>query len=152
MQSTTEIKKNTSVYDSLMNSVPDYSRFFTVDELINRSRNLALKRSSLVQYRGIGHSQNGETIPMLTIGNGAKSLLLYACPHPNEPIGTLLIDFLLNALFDHSELLDKYTWHLIPCVDPDGTRLNEGWFTGPFTISNYARYFYRPRLQEQVEW
>ncbi|CAF4219910.1 unnamed protein product, partial [Adineta steineri] len=152
MQSTTEIKKSTSVYDSLMDSVPDYSHFFTVDELINRSRNLALKHSSLVQYRDIGHSQNGETITMVTIGNGAKSLLLYACPHPNEPIGTLLIDFLLNALFDHSELLSKYTWHLIPCVDPDGTRLNEGWFTGPFTISNYARYFYRPRLEEQVEW
>ncbi|CAF1258044.1 unnamed protein product [Didymodactylos carnosus] len=45
-----------------------------------------------------------------------------------------------------------YTWHLIPCVDPDGTRLNEGWFAGPFTIRNYARYFYRPRTEEQVEW
>jgi hypothetical protein len=41
---------------------------------------------------------------------------------------------------------------LIPCVDPDGTRLNEGWFSGPFTIRNYVRYFYRPRTEEQVEW
>ncbi|CAF3885733.1 unnamed protein product, partial [Rotaria sp. Silwood1] len=40
----------------------------------------------------------------------------------------------------------------IPCVDPDGTRLNQGWFSGPFTIRNYARNFYRPRTEEQVEW
>ncbi|CAF0926411.1 unnamed protein product [Rotaria sordida] len=152
MQNTTEIKKVTSIYDSLMDSVPDYSRFFTVDELINHSYNFALNHPSLVQYRNIGHSQNGEAIPMLTLGNGTKSLLLYACPHPNEPIGTLLIHFLLNALLDHPELLVKYTWHLIPCVDPDGTRLNEGWFSGPFTIRNYARHFYRPRIEEQVEW
>jgi hypothetical protein len=135
-----------------MNSVPDYSRFFTVDELFNHSRTVALNHTSLVQYQNIGYSRNGEAIPMLSMGNGTKSLLLYACPHPNEPIGSLLVDFLLDALFDYPELLITYTWHLIPCTDPDGTRLNEGWFAGPFTIRNYARYFYRPRAEEQVEW
>ncbi|CAF4820214.1 unnamed protein product, partial [Rotaria sp. Silwood1] len=34
----------------------------------------------------------------------------------------------------------------------NGTRLNQDWFSGPFTIRNYARYFYRPRIEEQVEW
>ena len=142
----------TSFYDSLMNSVPDYSRFFTVDELVNHSRAIAFNYSTLVQYQNIGYSQNGEAIPMLTMGNGTKSLLFYACPHPNEPIGSLLVDFLLNNIMNYSELLITYTWHLIPCIDPDGTRLNEGWFAGPFTIRNYARYFYRPRAEEQVEW
>ncbi|UJR32048.1 hypothetical protein I4U23_019515 [Adineta vaga] len=142
----------TSIYDSLMNSVPDYSHFFTVNKLLNHSHSVALNHTDLVQYRIIGYSRNGEAIPMLTISNGSKSLLLYACPHPNEPIGSLLIDFLLDNLFNYPELLKTYTWHLIPCIDPDGTRLNEGWFNGPFTIQNYARYFYRPRAEEQVEW
>ncbi|CAF1386027.1 unnamed protein product [Adineta steineri] len=135
-----------------MDHVPDYSRFFTVDELLNHSRTVAFNHTDLVHYQNIGTSRNGETISMLSIGNGTKSLLLYACPHPNEPIGSLLIDYLLSVLFDYSELLVTYTWHLIPCIDPDGTRLNEGWFSGPFTIRNYARYFYRPRTEEQVEW
>ncbi|CAF3971766.1 unnamed protein product [Rotaria sp. Silwood1] len=135
-----------------MDSIPDYSRFFTVDELFNHSRTVALNHTSFVQYQNIGYSQNGEAIPMLTMGNGSKSLLLYACPHPNEPIGSLLIDFLLNTLIDYRQLLLTYTWHFIPCVDPDGTRLNQGWFSGPFTIRNYARNFYRPRTEEQVEW
>ena len=146
------VVKLRTISDSLMNSVPDYSRFFTVDELFNHSSVVAFEHPNLVKYHNVGHSRNGEPIPMLSIGNGTKSLLLYACPHPNEPIGSLLVDFLLDALFEHIELLEAYTWHLLPCVDPDGARLNEGWFSGPFTIRNYAQYFYRPRAEEQVEW
>ncbi|CAF1420671.1 unnamed protein product, partial [Adineta steineri] len=152
IQNTVQGKDVKTIYDSLMDHVPDYSRFFTVDELLNHSRTVAFNHSDLVHYQNIGTSRNGEAISMLSIGNGTKSLLLYACPHPNEPIGSLLIDYLLSVLFDYSELLVTYTWHLIPCIDPDGTRLNEGWFSGPFTIRNYARYFYRPRTEEQVEW
>ncbi len=37
-------------------------------------------------------------------------------------------------------------------IDPDGTRLNEGWFSGPFTIHHYAKHYYRPAVEEQVEW
>ena len=144
--------KHVAINGRLMESVPDYSRFFTVDELFNHTHAVALAHSDLTHYQIVGHSRNGEAIPMLSIGTGSKSLLPYACPHPNEPIGSLLIDFLLDALFQHAELLKMYTWHLLPCVDPDGTRLNEGWFAGPFTIRNYARYFYRPQVEEQVEW
>ena len=33
-----------------------------------------------------------------------------------------------------------------------GTRLNEGWFKGPFDIYTYASNFYRPAGKDQVEW
>src|SRR5690606_37540367 len=49
------------------------------------------------------------------------------------------------------EALD-YTWHFIPTVDPDGSRLNEGWFAGPFNRTHYARHFFRPAAHQQVEW
>lgn len=78
--------------------------------------------------------------------------MLFACPHPNEPIGAMLIQFLLDELIADEGLRAGRSWYLMPCVDPDGTRLNEGWFAGPFTIRNYARHFYRPRSEEQVEW
>lgn len=131
-----KVKDFTSIYDSLMNGVPDYSRFYTVDELYNHSRTIAMNHTVHVKYQNIGFSQNGEAIPMVTMGNGTKSLLLYACPHANEPIRSLLVDYLLNILNNYSELLFTYTWYLIPCIDPDGTRLNEYWFSGPFTIRN----------------
>src|SRR5690242_8115604 len=98
--------------DTLMNSVPDYRRFFTVDELFNHAHTVALRHPNLARYQIVGHSRNAEAIPMVSIGNGSKSILLYACPHPNEPIGSLLVHFLLDTLFEYEELLKKYTWHL----------------------------------------
>ena len=91
---------------------------------------------------------------MLSVGSGSKNALLFGCPHPNEPIGGMLIHHLSEAVCKDAELRDAfdYTWHFIPTVDPDGTRLNEGWFAGPFTPTNYARHFYRPAGFEQVEW
>jgi hypothetical protein len=37
-------------------------------------------------------------------------------------------------------------------MDPDGTRLNEGWFSGTLARPEYGREFYRSAPDEQVEW
>nr|WP_244977277.1 M14 family zinc carboxypeptidase [Deinococcus humi] len=124
----------------------------TVDELYAQARDAARQHPELVRYREVGHSSEGEAIPMVSIGTGPVALLFYACPHPNEPIGAMLVSYLLDQLLTHEDLRGTFTWHLLPCIDPDGTRLNEGWFNGPFTIRHYAAEFYRPPGMEQVEW
>ncbi len=88
---------------------------------------------------------------MISLGDGFKSILLYACSHSNELIGLMLVEFLLDALFEHTHLLMGYTWYLLPCFDPDATRFNEGWFADPFTIRQYTQYYYRSAVEEQVE-
>ena len=138
--------------EAYLAQVPHYDRFLTVDELFESARRAARERPELATLREVGHSTDGGSIPMLSVGRGPKSALLYACPHPNEPIGAMLVQFLITALLQDEALRGEYTWHLLPCVDPDGTRLNEGWFAGPFTLRHYARSFYRPRSEEQVEW
>lgn len=139
-------------YTLALAKVPDYQRFYTLDEMLAHAREVVAKNPHLARYQEVGHSTDGEAIPMISIGDGPTPVLLFACPHPNEPIGAMLIQFLLDELIENEALRGGYTWHLLPCVDPDGTRLNEGWFAGPFTIRNYARHFYRPRSEEQVEW
>jgi len=138
--------------DKTLARVPEYDRFYTLDEMFANAREAANKHPDLVKYEVVGKSTDGEDLPMLRIGNGEQRLLLFASPHPNEPIGAMLIQFLLEELVANPELVEGRSWYLLPCVDPDGTRLNEGWFAGPFTVRNYARNFYRPRSQEQVEW
>jgi len=135
-----------------MDRVPDYDRFLTVDEMYQRARDVATAHPDLARLTIVGKSTDGTEIPMVTIGDGPKSLVLFALPHPNEPIGAMLVQFLLEELISNDELREPYTWHLLTCVDPDGTKLNEGWFNGPFTVDNYARNFYRPPSAEQVEW
>lgn len=143
-----------SAIQAYVANVPEMDRFLGVDELNAGIERLARDYPEIASIKRVGSSKLGEPIQMLTIGNGSKNALLFACPHPNEPIGAMLVHHLSQLLCDDEKLRTEsdFTWHLIPCVDPDGTRLNEGWFAGPFSIRNYARHFYRPAGHLQVEW
>ena len=139
---------------SVLNDVPDYQVFLTVDELKAGAHQLADRYPSTVEVLPVGHSRQGDPIEAIKIGNGPKKALLFAMPHPNEPIGSMMLEYLSLRLAEDKTLREAlgYTWYLIKCIDPDGTRLNEGWFKGPFSIGNYARHFYRPPFFQQVEW
>lgn len=139
---------------NLETQIPDYKEFFTVDELDASSKALASKYPDKVSMEQIGESKKGHPIWCLKIGTGEKNILAFACPHPNEPIGAMTLECLSWKLAEEDSfyLLDRYTWYIIKCVDPDATKLNEGWFKGPFTLLNYASNYYRPAMNEQVEW
>ena len=73
---------------------------------------------------------------------------------PPVPIGAMMLEFLTDLLCRDEELRREldYTWYIVKTADPDGVKLNEGWFDRPFTLYNYARHFYRPASNQQVEW
>jgi hypothetical protein len=137
-----------------MTSLPEMDRFLTVDELRQDFERIAREFPDIARLERVGSSSLGEPIHMLSMGTGEKNALLFACPHPNEPIGAMMVHHFSKLLCEDDALRDDmgYTWHMIACVDPDGTRLNEGWFAGPFSVTNYAKHFYRPAGHQQVEW
>ncbi len=139
---------------NIINDVPDYKAFLTVAELRESSHRLVKKYPAVTEILPVGKSRQGESIEVIEIGNGAKRALLFALPHPNEPIGSMMLEYLSLRLAEDNALRSSlgYTWYLVKCIDPDGTRLNEGWFKGPFSIENYARHHYRPPSFQQVEW
>src|SRR5918992_323 len=102
-----------------MAEVPASDRFLTLDELNADLERLARDHPEVASTRRVGSSKLGEPIRMLSVGRGAR--------HALPPRGAL-----------------GYPWPLIPCVDPDGPRPNEGWFAGPFAPRHCARHFYRP--------
>ena len=65
-----------------------------------------------------------------------------------------MLEYFSRALAEDDKLREDlgYTWYLIKSIDIDGTKLNEKWFKGPITLSNYARNYFRPAGYEQVEW
>jgi hypothetical protein len=138
----------------IMADVPDYREFMTVAELSASSRELARRFPKLVTLQTIGTSTEGRPIEMLTIGNGTRKALLVGTPHPNEPVGTLTLEFLSRRLCEDDDLRDDldFTFLMIKCADPDGTVLNEGWFKQPFSPLTYALNYYRPPAREQIEW
>ncbi|WP_020580417.1 M14 family zinc carboxypeptidase [Actinopolymorpha alba] len=134
--------------------VPENHRFPTVDELTARFERLAQEYSDLATLHRIGTSRLGEPLRCLTIGTGATDAVVFAGVHPNEPVGSVTAEHLASVLCRDDALRNRLglRWHIVPCIDPDGARLNERWFGGPFTRSSYGRHFYRPAPNEQVEW
>src|SRR3954454_23310645 len=138
----------------LIERVPAYDRFAGVDELDDELRRVAGGHPGVVNVRRVGGSTLGHPILGATIGEGPRHALVFGFPHPNEPVGGLAAIQLVDLLCEDAELRGELdlTWHVVPCADPDGARLNEGWFAGPLQRSHYARHFYRPAPCEQVDW
>lgn len=138
----------------VIEGVPKYKVFMTVEELERSSIELAMKYPDVVSFFKIGETRGGEDIYALKIGEGRNKALLFGCPHPNEPVGTLVLEYLSWELARNEELRRalNYTWYIVKVADKEGLRLNEGWLKGPFTPLNYAKNYYRPAGNKQVEW
>ncbi|MFC7096505.1 hypothetical protein [Halobaculum marinum] len=143
---------STRTFRHLADAVPRYDSFLTVAEHRERDRSLAAAHDH-VTYRTHGETADSEELWSVTVGDGSESALLFGAPHPNEPIGSTTVDFLLHELAANDALRESldYEFVCVPVADPDGVRRNEGWFDGPFTLSNYAQNFYRPPPDEQIE-
>jgi len=108
----------------------------------------------LARIEEIGRSREGRPLELLSVGHGKRPVLLVGTPHPNEPIGTLTIEFLTRLLCEDATVRGELdiTLHAITVAAPDGLVLNEGWLKGRFSPLRYALEFYRPPHREQVEW
>lgn len=134
--------------------IPDYQVFLTIDEMTRSSHQLVEQYPEVASLRVVGETRRGDLIELLTIAGGPEQAFVFGGPHPNEPIGCMMVEYLSRRLCADENLRRElnFTWHFIKSIDSDGMRLNEGWFRGPFTPSNYARHFYRPSRDTQVEW
>ena len=141
-------------FKKLIDEIPAYDHFLTVDEMDASTLKLAEDYPDLVTVTQEGTSRGGHPIYCLKIGDGPKNAFMFGCPHPNEPMGAMMLEYFSRRLCEDEALRRElgYTWYLIKSIDVDGTKLNEGWFKGPFTITNYARNFFRPVGSEQAEW
>lgn len=137
-----------------MKRVPDFAAFPSVDAMHAELDELAAAHPGLVTLRGIGASRLGEPLRALTVGDGPRDAVIVGGPDPNEPIGALTVSTLIRLLCEDAGLRSAMglRWHFVPCADPDGARLNEGWYATPGDRRAYAEHFYRPGLDERVDW
>jgi hypothetical protein len=135
-------------------TVPEYRAFASADALERGLADLAAAHPESVTRRRVGTSRLGDAIHAVPIGSGPREALVFGLPHPNEPVGGLTALHLAERLATDAALRDRLglRFTIIACIDPDGLRRNEGWLAGPFTRTHYARHFYRPAGDEQIEW
>ncbi len=142
------------LFEDVINNIPDYKEFLTVDEMDENSKRLAEKYPDVVKIFEMGRTRDDHPLYCLKIGDGSNNALMFGCPHPNEPIGAMMLEYFTKELATNKKLREEldYTWYIIKSWDADGTRLNEKWFKGPFTLYNYSRNFFRPAGHQQVDW
>ncbi|WP_375398232.1 M14-type cytosolic carboxypeptidase [uncultured Sphingomonas sp.] len=76
-----------------------------------------------VTHRELGHSLDGRAIDLLTIGDGAKQVWLYARQHPGESMAEWWMEGALEWLVSPaaSAVRTRCTFHLVPNMNPDGS-------------------------------
>ncbi|MEC3910249.1 M14-type cytosolic carboxypeptidase [Sphingobium sp. CR2-8] len=80
-----------------------------------------------VAHRELGLTLDGQPLDLLTIGEGPKQVWLYARQHPGESMAEWWMEGALERLCDDEDavarlLRQKATIHLVPNMNPDGSR------------------------------
>jgi murein tripeptide amidase MpaA len=80
-----------------------------------------------VQHRELGTSLDGQPIDYFRIGSGSRQVWLYARQHPGESMTEWWMEGALERLGDPTapgvaDFLAKATVHVVPNMNPDGTR------------------------------
>ncbi|MGW0965630.1 M14 family zinc carboxypeptidase [Streptomyces sp. NPDC002516] len=134
--------------------MPPLRRYPTVDELGARAAALAARHPEDARLRRVGTSRAGTPMLLLSVGHGSRQALVVAGPHANEPVGGATALRLAERALADPRLTEgaDATWNLLLCLDPDGSRRNEAWLRGPYTLGHYFRHFFRPGFREQPEW
>jgi hypothetical protein len=137
--------------DNLLHLVPRFERFYSVEKLQNFIADL--QNDEKFRIKIIGKSEGGIPLHHIQYGHGSVRALFVAFPHPHEPIGGLTVVALLTLLQrGATELLKQdVQWHVVPCIDPDGAILNEGWNQREFDFRSYLTSLYLERQNRQID-
>lgn len=138
--------------EKLIEQLPVFNTFCSVDKLNALIEECQADERFTIDVPGT--SEQGESIYHVQFGKGTTKVLIVAGPHADEPIGSLTVFSLLTLLKNSNEELLKQDveWHIVPCIDPDGARLNEDWSQQAFTHKSFMKGFHKQVLNEQIDY
>ncbi len=116
----------------LLASVPTYTRYLTLEQICRQTD--ALRNQPGFTIETIGQSAKGMPIAMIRYdGCYDRTVLLWGFEDPTEPVGALSMFWLGGQLRWRNPQLMRFqcNWAIIPTINPDGVKRNEGWFRAP---------------------
>ena len=138
-------------FGEIVAGVPALERYLGLGELEHSTDRLAAAHPE-IEVWSPGASRAGHPIRCLEIPGGPLQALLVGLPHPEEPVGTLALEYLLPLLADGLAEELGFNFSVIKAGDPDATLLNEPWFGEPYDLTGFLLRVYRPPLHDQFEW
>ena len=138
--------------EKIVSKTPFFESFCSVDKIYSLIQEL--EGDDRFDVGEVGRSGKNRPIYTIKYGNGSLKVLVVAGPHADEPIGSLTAFSLLMLLkSDHQELVGyDIEWNIVPCIDPDGAVLNEGWSQKSFTFENFMRFSFKQNPADQAEY
>ncbi|HEX9964185.1 MAG TPA: M14-type cytosolic carboxypeptidase [Allosphingosinicella sp.] len=81
----------------------------------------------VVEHRSLGQTLDGHEMDYFRIGEGPLQVWLYARQHPGETMAEWWMEGALERLLDEADpvarrLLSRATFHIVPNMNPDGSR------------------------------
>lgn len=122
----------TSCLVSVYSTVVNYSAVYTSAAVKRDCAVLEKMFPELITYSSIGTSVKGNSIPLLTLGNGSRKVCVTAAIHSREILTTSFVmrcaeeyakAYVANKTYDGYDvksLLDRYTIYIVPVSNPDG--------------------------------
>jgi len=138
-------------FDEIVAGVPAPERYLHLAELEASTDGLAAAHPE-IEVWSPGSSRAGRPLRCIEIPGGPHQALLVALPHPEEPVGTLALEYLLPLLADGLAAELGFGFSVIKAGDPDAAVLNEPWFDDPHDLAGFLLRSYRPALHDQFEW
>jgi hypothetical protein len=138
-------------FSKILEEVPDYTRFFRVEEIEEFAENFG--KHSSVEERTIGKTTENKPLKMYSMGSGKKTALIIGVPHSDEPLGSLVTIYFIDWMKQHPEVdFFGWRWLIIPVLEQRGMRMNEGWFGSWGSLVDTAKSYFREPTENQYEW
>ncbi|HYI64496.1 MAG TPA: M14-type cytosolic carboxypeptidase [Allosphingosinicella sp.] len=107
-----------------------------------------------VQYRSLGRTLDGQEIDSFRLGGGPLQIWLYARQHPGETMAEWWMEGALEKLLDDADpvtrrLREKATFHIVPNMNPDGSR--RGHLRTNALGVNLNREWHAPSMEKSPE-
>jgi murein tripeptide amidase MpaA len=107
-----------------------------------------------VEYRSLGRTLDGQEMDYFRLGEGPLQVWLYARQHPGETMAEWWMEGALDRLLDDSDpvarrLRAKATFHIVPNMNPDGSR--RGHLRTNAVGTNLNREWHEPTAERSPE-
>lgn len=101
----------------------------------------------------IGASREGQDLFGVRVGRGERAVSVIAGSHADEPVGPMTAQALPQILRESfPELLERYTFHIVPQMNPDGADRNRAWFSAPLELGGYLEHAVRELPGDDIEF
>ncbi len=128
--------------------ITDVATEFRTSESVSDAFERACRdNSDIARHEVIGNSVAGRPISAVVLGSGPKHVSLLAGAHSDEPAGPeTLRTLILQGLANREQLQDlfsRYTFLIIPHINPDGEAINQSWISQWPDLPAYLQHAFR---------